>query len=98
MKNILVPVGSVEGGSNGLRYAVNFATLTGGKVYLVNVYKEFSKVAGLTRVNQVMMEDSEDMLDDIMKVVDTRGVEVKAKPIKGDLRLLIDFQSNYILI
>ncbi|MFT5436442.1 MAG: nucleotide-binding universal stress UspA family protein [Ulvibacter sp.] len=98
MKNILVPVGSVEGGSNGLRYAVNFATLTGGKVYLVNVYKEFSKVAGLTRVNQVMMEDSEDMLDDIMKVVDTRGVEVKAKPIKGDPFEAIDRLSKQLHI
>ena len=83
MKNILVPIGSVEGGSNGLRYAVNFATLTGAKVYLVNVYKEFSKVAGLTKVNQLMMEDSEEMLNDVMKDVDMQGVEVIAKPLKG---------------
>ena len=98
MKNILVPVGSVEGGSNGLRYAVNFAALTGAKVYLVNVYKEFSKVAGLTKVNQVMMEDSEDLLDEIMKEVDTQGVEVMAKPIKGDPFEAIDRLSTQLNI
>ena len=84
MKNILVPVGSIEGGSNGLRYAINLAILTGAKVYLVNIYKEFSKVAGLTKVNQLMIEDSEELLEGVLKDVDTQGVEVIAKPIKGD--------------
>jgi len=84
MKNILVPVGSIEGGVNNLRYAVNFAALTGARVYLVNIYKEFSHVAGLTKVNQLMMEDSEALLDNLLKEVDTQGIEVIARPIKGD--------------
>lgn len=84
MKNILVPVGSIEGGLNNLQYAVNFAAMTGARVYLVNIYKEFSKVAGLTKVNELMIKDSEALLDEVMKGVDTQGVEVIARPIKGD--------------
>ncbi len=84
MKNILVPIGSIEGGVNTLRYAVNFAAMTGARIYLVNIYKEFSHVAGLTKVNQLMMEDSEALLDNLLKEVDTQGIEVIARPIKGD--------------
>jgi len=84
MKNILVPVGSMEGGLNNLRYAINFAAMTGARVYLINIYKEFSKVAGLTKVNQLMIDDSEAILDSLLSQVDTQGIEVIAKPIKGD--------------
>ena len=84
MKNILVPVGTIESGVNNLRYAINFATITGAKVYMINIYQEFSKVAGLTKVNELMMQDSEDILKDLMAQVDTRDVDVMAKSIKGD--------------
>jgi nucleotide-binding universal stress UspA family protein len=84
MKNILVPVGSKEGALNTLKYAVNFAALTGARVYVVNIYKEFSRVAGLTKVNQLMIDDSEALLKNMLSQVDTRGVEVIARPIKGD--------------
>lgn len=98
MKNILVPVGSKRGGLNNLQYAVNFAAMTGARVYLVNVYKEFSKVAGLTKVNRLMMEDSEALLNDLMKEVDTQGVEVIAKPVKGDPFAAVERLSNLLNI
>ncbi|MEM7085845.1 MAG: universal stress protein [Bacteroidota bacterium] len=84
MKNILVPVGTKDGGLNNLRYAINFAAMSGARVYVVNIYKEFSKVAGLTKVNQLMIEDSEAILNNLLDQVDTKGVEVIARPIKGD--------------
>jgi nucleotide-binding universal stress UspA family protein len=84
MKNILVPVGSRERGINNLQYAVNFAVLSGAKVYVINIYKAFSKVGALTKVNQLMMDDSEALLEDLLGHVDTKGVEVIAKPIQGD--------------
>lgn len=84
MKNILVPVGTKDGGLNNLRYAINFAAMSGARVYVVNIYKEFSKVAGLTKVNQLMIEDSEAILNNLLDQVDTQGVEVIARPIKGD--------------
>jgi len=84
MKNILVPVGSVDSGINNLKYAVNFASMSGAKVYLINLYKEFSKVAGLTKVNQLVIDDSQAILDEVLRAVDTKGVEVIDKPVKGD--------------
>ncbi len=84
MKNILVPVGSVDSGISNLRYAVELAKLMEAKIYLINIYKEFSKVGGLTKVNQLLIDDSEEILENILSKVDTEGVEVISRPIKGD--------------
>ena len=84
MKNILVPVNSTENGINNLKYAVNFASMSGGKVYLINIYKEFSKVGGLTKVNQLMINESANQLQKVIDAVNTTAVEVIAKPIKGN--------------
>ena len=84
MKNILVPVNAISTGLTNLRYAVNLASMSGAKVYLVNTYKEFSKVGNLTKVNQLIIEDSEELLDRVVAQVDTKGVEVMPISIKGD--------------
>ena len=84
MKNILVPVGNTENGINNLKYAVNFAAMCGAKVYLINIYKEFSKAGGLGKVTQMAIEDNEQQLQEVMDAVDTQGVEVISRPIKGN--------------
>lgn len=84
MKNILVPVGDTVNGINNLKYAINFASLSGGKVYLINVYKEFSKVAGLTKVNQLILDEHEEQLEEVLKAVNKKGVDVISKPVKGN--------------
>ena len=33
MKNILVPIGSIENGINNLRYATSFAAMTNARIY-----------------------------------------------------------------
>ena len=52
--------------------------------YLINIYKVYSKAGGMTKVTQVAMEDHQAQLDEVLSRVDTQGVEVIAKPIKGD--------------
>jgi nucleotide-binding universal stress UspA family protein len=84
MKNILVPVGSTENGVNNLKYAVGFAAMSGAKVYLVSIYKEFSKVGGLNKVTQLALEENEAQLQEVLSHVDTQGIDVTAKPIKGN--------------
>ncbi len=84
MKKILVPVGNPKNGEQNLRYAVNFASMSGAQVYLVNLYKEFSKVGNLTKVNELIIEESEAQLDNIIAAVDTKGVQVIARAVKGD--------------
>lgn len=84
MKKIIVPVGNTENGINNLNYAVKFASMSGATVYLVNLYREFSKVGGLTKVNELLHEESEAQLQKIIDSVDTGDVEVLARAIKGD--------------
>ncbi|MEZ4857422.1 MAG: universal stress protein [Flavobacteriaceae bacterium] len=84
MKNILVPVGSTESAITNLKYAINLASLTGATVYLINLYKEFSKVGRLTKVNDLIIEESEEQLELVLQEVDTKGVEVISKSLKGD--------------
>lgn len=84
MKNILVPVSTVENAITNLRYAVNLASINGANVFLVNLYKEFSRVGTLTKVNQLIIEDSQELLDRVLEEVDAKGVSVVAKSVKGD--------------
>lgn len=84
MKNILVPVSSTENGINNLKYAIHFATMSGAKVYLINLYKEFSKIGKLTKVNQLLIEENEEQLKKVLNQVDTKSVDVIARPIKGN--------------
>lgn len=84
MKKIIVPVGNTENGINNLKYAVKFASISGATVYLVNIYREFSKVGGLTKVNELIHEESEAQLQRVIDAVDTGDVKVLARAIKGD--------------
>ena len=84
MKNILVPVGTTDNTVTNLKVAIGLASMSGARVYLINTYKEFSRVAGLTKVNQLVIEDSEEELDEVLAQVDTKNVEVIARPVKGD--------------
>ena len=84
MKNILVPVGTTDNTVTNLKVAIGLASMSGARVYLINTYKEFSRVAGLTKVNQLVIEDSEEELDQVLAQVDTKNVEVIARPVKGD--------------
>lgn len=84
MNHILVPVSSFDSGVTNLKYALGLASMSGATVYLVNTYKEFSKVGNLTKVNQLIIEDSEETLDRVLSAVETKGVEVQSLSIKGD--------------
>lgn len=84
MKNILVPVGTTANAITNLKYAIHLASMNAATVYLINLYKEFSKVGGLTKVNQFMIEDSEELLNQVLAEVDKKGVNVISKSIKGD--------------
>jgi len=83
MKNILVPVGSSQNAVSNLQYAIDLAQEVDANVYVVSVFQELSKVGGLTKVNQIMKEDTEDRLNEVLSKVDTKNVTVVAHPIKG---------------
>ncbi len=84
MKNILVPVGTTESGINNLKYALNFASINGGKVYLISVYEDSTKLEDLTKVNEFWVNEKRQQLKDVIKAVNTNGVEVISEAIKGN--------------
>ncbi len=85
MKSILVPLGSSNRAINTLQYAIDFAVVSKGKVYVVQTF-EVPKVAGtLKNINKVLTDKVKLELAQIMEKVDTKGVEVIKCSIKGDL-------------
>ena len=83
MKNILVPVGSTVNAVSNLQYAIDIAQEVGAFVYAISVFQEFSKVGGLTKVNSIIKEDTQDHLNYVLGEVDHKDVTVIAHPIKG---------------
>ena len=85
MKNILVPVGSSANSVSNLQYAIDLAKHINANVYVVSVFQEFSKVGGLSKVNTILKEESENRLDEVVSLVDKKGVPIIAHPIKGEV-------------
>ncbi len=85
MKNILVPLGSSSTGVDTLQYAIDIAEKIDANVYVISVFQEYSKVGGLTKVNTLLKEESENRIDKALEQVNHKGVSVIAHPIKGEV-------------
>jgi nucleotide-binding universal stress UspA family protein len=85
MKNILVPIGSSDNSVSNLQYAIDLAKAIDANVYVVSVFQELSKVAGLSKVNTILKEETEQHLEEVVGKVDHKGVSVIAHPIKGEI-------------
>ncbi|WP_432412372.1 universal stress protein [Rasiella sp. SM2506] len=85
MKNILVPIGASDNAVSNLQYAIDLAQEVDAYVYVISVFQEFSKVGGLSKVNTILKEDSENRLDEVLSMVNKRDVTVIAHPIKGSV-------------
>lgn len=69
MKNILVPVASVENGINNLRYATSLAAVYNSRIY----------------VTCIKTEHTELILKEVLEQTNTQDVQVVSKPIVGDV-------------
>ncbi|MFC4633662.1 universal stress protein [Dokdonia ponticola] len=85
MKNILVPIGSSSSAASTLQYAIDLAQKLDANVYVISVFQEFSKVGGMSKVNTLLKEESENRINSVLKAVDKKDVSVIAHPIKGDI-------------
>jgi len=85
MKNILVPIGSSEFSVNTLQFAIDFAQNFNAKIYVIQAYG-VTKVAGnLKRMDDLLEEDSKHDLTSVISKVNTKGVEIIKKPVKGHI-------------
>jgi len=85
MKNILVPLGTSSSSVDTLQYAIDFAQEIDANVYVISIFQEFSKVAGMAKVNTLLKEESENRIDEALKNVDKKDISVIAHPIKGGI-------------
>ena len=85
MKNILVPVGTSKNTLSHLQYAVDFAEAFGAKLYVVQVYKVFSKAGTMINLDHIVERESKEYLDELISNIDTKNVEVVAKALKGKI-------------
>ena len=85
MKNILVPVGSSNNLVSHMQYAIDFAKSFGAKLYVVQVYNVYAKAGTMANIDAILQAESLKYLNEIMLQVDTKGVEVIAKTLKGKL-------------
>lgn len=85
MKNILVPVGSSKNAKNHLQYAVDFAKSFDAKLYIVQVYNVYTKAGTIIKIDHILEKESQDFLKSLVAQIDTKGVKVFTKTLKGDL-------------
>ncbi|WP_412987269.1 universal stress protein [Pontimicrobium sp. IMCC45349] len=85
MNNILVPVGSSKNALSHLQYAVDFAKDFGAKVHVVQVYNVYTKAGTMMKVDYILERESLEFLDGLVSQINTRGVEVETKILKGKL-------------
>ena len=85
MKKILVPVGSSKNAQSHLQYAVDFAKAFGAKVYVVQVFNVYTKAGTMIKVDHILERESREFLNSHVAKIDSKGVEVITRTLKGKL-------------
>jgi nucleotide-binding universal stress UspA family protein len=85
MKNILVPVGSSENANSHLQYAVDFARVFGARVYVIQVFNVYTKAGTMIKIDHILERESRKFLNHHVSQIDTKGVEVVTRTLKGKL-------------
>lgn len=98
MKNILVPIGGNDNAVSNLQYAIDLAQEVDAFVYVISVFQELSKVGGLSKVNTILREDTENRLEEVLSKVNKRNVTIIAHPIKGNVLETVQRFSKHVAI
>lgn len=83
MKNILVPIGSLENAVNTLQYAIDFAEKVNAKIYLVHIFSISKTTDSILKINSILERDSIKTLKDHLSNVNKKNVEILSKSLKG---------------
>ncbi len=85
MKNILVPVGSSKNAVSHLQYAVDFAKAFDAKLYIIQIYNVYTKAGTIIKIDDILERESQEFLNELMTKIDTKGVDVVTRTLKGKL-------------
>ena len=85
MKTILVPIGSSKKSVNTLQYAIDFATISNAKIYVIQVFSSARATGVLKNVDAILEKEAKEELAAILSQVDSKKIEIKSAVIKGDV-------------
>lgn len=85
MKTILVPLGNSDKAICTLQYAIDFASVTGAKIYVIQVYGLANATYAMKKMDTILEADSKEELAHILSKVDTKNIEIVSKPVKGQI-------------
>lgn len=85
MKTILVPLGNSEKAINTLQYAIDFATVSNAKIYVVQVFGSAKTTGHLKNIDAVLEKDTKDELTHILSQVDSKNIIIKSIVVKGSI-------------
>jgi len=85
MKTILVPLGNSEKAINTLQYAIDFATVSSAKIYVVQVFGSAKTTGHLKNIDAILEKDTKDELAHILSKVDSKNIIIKSIVVKGSI-------------
>lgn len=85
MNKILVPIGTSPDSKETLKYAVDFASDFGSKVFIMDVFVVSSGAASLANVQQKVAQNSVDQIKELIAEIDTKKVDLKIATYNGDI-------------
>jgi len=85
MKTILVPLGNSEKAINTLQYAIDFATVSSAKLYVVQVFGSAKSTGHLKNIDAILEKDTKDELAHILSQVDSKNIIIKSIVVKGSI-------------
>ena len=85
MKNILVPVGSSKNAKSHLQYAVDFAKEFNATLFIVQIYNVYTKAGTMIKIDHILERESQEFLNKLVSQIDTKGVDVQTRTLKGKL-------------
>lgn len=85
MKTILVPLSNSQKAVGTLQYAIDFATVSNAKIYVVQVFGS-SKISGhLKNIDAILEKDTKNELAHILSQVDSKNIIIKKLVVKGSI-------------
>lgn len=85
MKTILVPLGNSEKAINTLQYAIDFATVSNAKIYVVQVFGSARTTGVLKNIDAILEKDAKNELAHILSQVDSKNIIIKSIVVKGSI-------------
>lgn len=85
MKKILVPLGNSEKAVNTLQYAIDFASISKAKIYVVQVFESVKSTGFLKKIDEFIEVEAKHELSKILSQVDKKDVEIISKVFKGKI-------------